>query len=287
MPGHKNKKPHTSLVLQIMQFAFVYLGPLFPEIMGRWAYRLWFSPTRFKMPQHETEANDSGERSSISVNNMDISVLSWGEGPVVLFVHGWMGRGTQAGYFLHGLISAGYRVISFDAPAHGKTAGRQTSVFEIADVIHELNRRYGPFEAAITHSFGGMTLAYAMKSGVSVNKVVNICPIADLDTLISNFRNILCIPDSVTRIMLGKLTDAYGPDLPEKISATNNVKNLTAKALVIHDENDEDIPWQSGKAIADAWKDSRFVLTRNLGHRRILRDPETVRLAVDFIISES
>lgn len=269
-----------------MQFFFRTLGPVFPILMGNWAYKLWFTPTRFKTPGHEVEASTDYRRSTISVNNIDVSVLTWGEGPAILFVHGWMGRGTQAGYFLNKLISAGYSVISFDAPAHGKTPGKRTDIYEISDVIIELDKHFGPFKAAITHSFGGMILAYAMTKGVTISRVVNICPIADLGTLLENFTRILCVPDAATRVMLNKLTTTFGADLAEKISTTRNVKNLSASALVIHDKNDEDIPWQSGRAIADAWKDSEFILTRGLGHRRILRDPETVQLAVDFILGK-
>lgn len=287
MATQKNNKPHHSPVLRIMQYAFITLGSIFPKAMGIWAYKLWFTPARFNTPHHEIEADTSASKSILSVNDIPVSVLSWGEGPAVLFVHGWMGRGTQAGYFLQGLTQAGYRVISFDAPAHGKTPGKQTSIFEITDVLIKLDQKYGPFEAAITHSFGGMILAYAMNNGISIKKIVNICPIADINILVDNFSESLCIPDRAMKVMLDKLAETYGADLAERISTLKNVEKLSASALVIHDENDEDIPWQSGKAIADAWQKSEFILTQGLGHRRILRDADTVRQTVNFITGKT
>jgi hypothetical protein len=36
--------------------------------------------------------------------------------------------------------------------------------------------------------------------------------------------------------------------------------------------------------IAAAWPGARWLMTRGLGHRRILRDPATVQAVVDFIV---
>jgi pimeloyl-ACP methyl ester carboxylesterase len=53
--------------------------------------------------------------------------------------------------------------------------------------------------------------------------------------------------------------------------------------LVIHDREDKQIPFGMGKAIAAAWQGAELLSTRGLGHNRILRDPEVVRSAIDFI----
>ena len=57
-------------------------------------------------------------------------------------------------------------------------------------------------------------------------------------------------------------------------------------ALVIHDEDDADIPWRDGQAVAQAWKNAIFIKTSTLGHRRILRDALIIEMAVDFIKSK-
>ena len=129
-------------------------------------------------------ANKDAKRSILEVNGIPVSVLTWGDAPYVLFIHGWTGRGTQAAPFLDKLISAGYGVISFDGPAHGETPGKQTNILELTDVVIDLDEKFGPFSAAITHSFGGMIAAYAMSLGVNFAKVVSICPPAGMDTLV-------------------------------------------------------------------------------------------------------
>ena len=65
-----------------------------------------------------------------------LAVESWGAGPTVLLVHGWNGRGAQLGAFAPALVKSGYRVVTFDTPAHGRSPGRATNLPEISEAIH-------------------------------------------------------------------------------------------------------------------------------------------------------
>lgn len=266
-----------------MQTAFAKLGPYFPGYFGKLAYKLWFTTHRFKRPEAENLAASRAERSVVEINNKHITVWSWGNGRPVLFIHGWSGRGTQAVHFLQPLIDSGYRVISFDAPAHGETRGAQTNMLEIAEVVLALGERLGPFHGAITHSFGGMILAYATSKGFSTQRAVCICPPASIDTILSNFQQSLELPDKVLAAMEARLYAHYGSGLERRVSTLKNVRSLSIPALIVHDKKDRDVPWQDGKAVAEAWPGAKFMLTHGLGHRRILRDPATVAAVADFI----
>ena len=56
-------------------------------------------------------------------------------GSTVLMVHGWNGRGAQLGAFAPELVHAGFRVVTFDTPAHGRSPGRATNLPEISEAI--------------------------------------------------------------------------------------------------------------------------------------------------------
>lgn len=279
----KTKKPYVPPTLRMMRLAFSVLGPVFPKLMGSWAYNLWFTTVRFKTPPHEIDANNTARRSILEVDGVPVSIFTWGDGPLILFIHGWSGRGTQVAPFLDGLLSAGYGVISFDGPAHGETPGNKTNILEMSKVVLAINRKYGPFQAAITHSFAGMIIAYVMDQGLQLQKVVSISPPDNMDTVADIIRRSLTIPDRAMQVMHDKTVYFFGSEFSEKMSTINNVKNLNTKALIIHDENDEDVPWQSGQAIADAYKSAKFIRTRGLGHRRIIRDPDVVNATIEFI----
>ncbi len=274
--------------LRLLRFIYNTAGRIFPVYFGNRAYEQWFTTTRFKMPDYELPALGSAHKETINVNNLPISVYIWWDKnrepeKTLLFIHGWTGRGTQIVNYIKKLNAIGYRVISFDGPAHGNSPGEQTSALEMTDVVLALYKRYGKFDAAITHSFGGMILAYAMSLGVKVDRAALICPPNNFQIILDNFQRILSLPDSVMHVVIRKSFATHGQHIRDTINTVNNVKNLTCKGLVLHDEEDADISWQSGEEIANAWPNAVFIKTKGLGHRRIIHDNEVINSIINFI----
>ena len=84
-----------------------------------------------------------------------MAVTSWGSGsPAVLLLHGWGGSRAQMTGFVNPLLAAGYRVVTFDQPAHGESDGKTTNILEIAPALGALAARAGNFHAIVAHSFG-------------------------------------------------------------------------------------------------------------------------------------
>ena len=61
---------------------------------------------------------------------------------------------------------------------------------------------------------------------------------------------------------------------------------MSQPLLVVHDEDDVDVPWQDGKTYAEAWPDSTLLTTRGMGHRRILREEEVLHAVAEFLDPE-
>jgi len=272
-----------SPALRGMRFMFATLGMVMPGLMGRWACRLWFRTRRYPESAAARRVADAALRETLSVDGVPVAVYSWGAGPVVLFVHGWSGRGSQVAAFVGPLTAAGYRVIAVDAPGHGATPGDSTNILECAAVLQAIDRRYGPTRAAITHSFGGMVLAYAMRAGLTLQRAVCIGTPASIGFLLDSFVQTLAMPEAVAAVLRQRLEQRFQGDLDARISTLSNVRGLTAAALIIHDTDDASVPWQQGEMIAAAWPGAVFLKTAGLGHGRILRDRAVVRAAVDFI----
>jgi pimeloyl-ACP methyl ester carboxylesterase len=287
-PASANKKPlPIPMALKLLRLGFRIGGRLSPTIAGRMAYKLWFTPGRFKTPAREKPALLTAKLATHQINHNSIITYSWGEtnsaNPVVLLVHGWSGRGTQLGAFVQPLINAGYRVLSFDAPAHGKSSGKQTNLYEVADVILALQQHYGAINSVISHSFGGPCIATAIQRGFTTSRIVSISPPATVRGLVEKFNSTLHVPKKAGQKMMRQIENTFDKDIWQDISMLNTVKEITIEGLVIHDSNDTDIPWQEGKAVSDAWNKSRFIKTSGLGHRRILRDDFVIETAVAFI----
>ncbi len=277
--------------LRFIRFVYNTAGRLFPQYFGQLAYQQWFTTIRFKTPDYEQEALQTAKQESIEVNGLAISVYIWQPehiAPIatVLFIHGWSGRGTQIVNYIEPLTAMGYRVLSFDAPAHGKTAGKQTSMLEYIDVVFALKQHYGRFDAAITHSLGGMVLAFVMANGLSVKRAVCICPPKNFQMLTDNLQQVLALPDSVMKAFNRKSYASHGQVTRDAVNTLNNVKHLSCKSLLIHDKDDNETDWHSSEEIASVWPGAQFIKTRGLGHRRIIHDKQVIQKTTDFLHPE-
>jgi pimeloyl-ACP methyl ester carboxylesterase len=281
---HRKNAPPVPLMLRILRLVFLSGGYIAPALTGRLACKLWYQTTRFPLPAYEKNALLDADVEIQEINGAGIASYAWGNtGPWVLLIHGWNGRATQLASFVKPLLKTGFRVLAFDAPAHGKSTGTRTTIYEIAGVIMELSRRYGPFQAAITHSFGGPSLMLAMKQGFPAAHIVCLCPPANAEGLVDKFAQTLRISDKSIEVMKQLIEQRFGSTVWSDVSMLNNVSEQTVPAMIIHDEDDTDVPWQEGHAVSQAWPGCRFVKTRGLGHHRILRDKENIKTVVDFI----
>jgi len=269
--------------LRMMRFLFRRGGRIAPGLMGRWACRLWFRTRRFPESAAGRRAAGKAMRETLPVDGLPVAIYRWGAGPVVLFVHGWSGRGSQAAAFVEPLLHAGFQVLAVDAPGHGDTPGDSTNILECVAVLQAIEQAYGPLHGAITHSFGGMVLAFAMNDGMRVQRVVCLSAPASVEFLLDGFAQTLDMPPAVVENLRQRLERRFEGGFRERMSMLNNVRSLKVPALVIHDADDTSVPWQQGEMVAATWPGARFMKTRGLGHGRILRDRKIVEAAAAFI----
>lgn len=269
--------------LWLVRTAIRALALLSPKLAGRWVYRLWFQPQRFPEPKQEQAWRASATPVAIAHRGKPLAVESWGAGPTVLLVHGWNGRGAQLGAFAPALVKAGFRVVTFDTPAHGRSPGRATNLPEISEAIQEVAQACGPVHAVIGHSFGVACTLFAVQQGLQLNRIAAISPPHNVRGLTQKFFTALDIGTPVQEIFNRKFEKNFGADLWERFSPEVLARQLSVPGLIIHDQDDYDVPLAEGEAVAQAWPGAQFVCTKGLGHRRILRDPEVIARVTAFI----
>jgi len=266
----------------------IQLGaPLSSRLATRWAARLWFKPGRFPEPPQEKTWRESARPVTVEHHGQPLSVHAWGpdDGPVVLLVHGWNGRGMQLGALSAPLVAAGFRVVTFDLPAHGRSPGEKTDFIDFSDAIMAVSGVCGEPSAVIAHSFGAMATLYSVVQGLKVGRVVALAPPAEMREIADRFCELLNLPDSVQTRFYRRLEEQFGPDCWERFSPIKMVPKVEQPGLVIHDETDGDVPWQDGEAVASAWPGAQFVKTSGLGHRRLMRDPDVIARITAFVTS--
>lgn len=258
---------------------------LFPETASALAERLFLTP-----PQPQDAAASALDlidgRSSLLVHKgRHIAMWRWGsrDAPAVLLAHGWGGNAVQMRAFVFPLLSAGYRVIAYDQPAHGVSEGRLTGLPDFADVLREVAWHHGDLRAVIGHSLGATAaaMAHAWKK-VDVAKMVLVSAPSDMVGYSRRFARWHWMPEPLRRSMQAAIEERYGLRW-EELELSRIAPRLSARALVIHDRDDHIVPWQQGAAFAQQWRGARLMTTQGLGHRRILETASVVQAAVDFL----
>jgi pimeloyl-ACP methyl ester carboxylesterase len=224
----------------------------------------------------------SGQRVDLVLDGRRLAVWRWGAGPTVLLVHGWGSRGARLGDFVAPLTHAGFSVLAFDAPGHGASAGRLSSLPQFIAAIRTIGEHLGPLHAVVAHSMGGAATALAMAGSLDLERVVFLAPAADPAGYSERFASVFGLTDEVVSRMKRGLERRFGIAWKD-FDVLAAAATLTSPLLVIHDSDDRDVPLSDGASIAAAWPGARLVETNGLGHRRIVHDPTVVLRAVAFL----
>ena len=243
---------------------------------------LFRRPPRHRDSADGRDALAKAERLFLSLDGKPLAAWRWGHGPAVLLVHGWGSRGSRLVSFVAPLTEAGYSVIAFDAPGHGASAGRLSSLPQFIAAIETVARHVGSVEGIVAHSMGGAATTLAMARGLSVGRVVFLAPAADPAGYSERFAEVLGLTPGILGRMKQSIERRFG--IPwDDFDVLPAARKMTAPLLVFHDRDDRDVAWTDGEAIAAAWPGAELVSTAGLGHRRIVHDPGVVARAAAFL----
>jgi pimeloyl-ACP methyl ester carboxylesterase len=215
--------------------------------------------------------------------NKKINIYEYGNNEKkILMVHGWSGRGTQMVKIADKMLELGYAIISFDAPAHGKSDGKTTIMTEFIASILEIEKQFGPFEFAIGHSLGGMSILNAIKQNLNVKKAIIIGSGDIIQDVIDDFIQKLQLKPKIGLLLKNHFEKKYNEPM-ENYSASFSAKSVTIPVLIIHDKDDDDVAIKAAHNIHKHLKNSTLMITEGLGHRKILGDTKVIESIKEFI----
>ena len=287
----KNKKsliPSLIIPKPVSYFAKI-LELISSRLASFFGIRLFITPVNFPIPKREQYMLKSAQKKRLQIPEIkkEIEILSYGYSKKkVLLVHGWSGRSTQLFAFADKLLENGYMVISFDGPAHGKSTGRTTMMPEFLKTIEKINTTFGPFEAAIGHSFGATSLYNAAATFLDIKTFIAIGSGDRISDIISNFvKNLYLNEKSAKKIQLG-LEKKWMIHVDD-FSSSTVAKKIKIPVLVVHDIIDGDVPVSCAYRIRQNLEKGSLLITNGLGHTKILRNNEIVHKSIKFIIQHT
>lgn len=279
------KKDKTPPALKVIRWIYPRLEKAIPFLAYRLFVYIFFAPLRYTPTEKELKAESFSEKFSITAAGKRIQCYRWGSSSkFILVVHGWAGRATQFRRFIKPLLQAGYAVVGFDGPAHGKSEGRSTDIREYEVVLKTLFEQHGIPDAIITHSFGGAAVIFAAAHGLPVKKLVNIASPSIGDEIIDTYLRAINGSEKTKKFFKNYVVEKTGQPF-DTFTASQKIKEVKqpVELLLVHDEGDQDVSMNHPLAIQKAYPKAELLRTSGLGHTRILKDNEVIRQIVTFI----
>lgn len=251
----------------------------------RFAYKLFISPVRFPTPEREKGMDAFSIKYPLILpqSGKDILVYEYGEGQkTALLVHGWSGRGTQLFAIANLLKMRGYKVISFDAPGHGKSSKTKTHLLEFMETVTFLDEKFQGFDVIVGHSLGAVTTLNCLARGVRAQKAVAISSGDNMVDVLRDFVKKIGLKEKI----VVKLQRYFEHKLHNKMAdyhVAEQAKKINVPVLLIHDKNDLDVPYQSSVEIHQSMSNATLLLTEKLGHRKILGDENVLKNIANFL----
>ena len=285
MPKKKQEKAQVIEIPKAILFVAKFLQAISSSLTTKFAAKLFTTPIRHKLPKRELHMEHRSVQKSILVPEIqkEIVVYEYGKSDKkILLVHGWSGRGTQLVKIADELLKMGYMTISFDAPAHGKSKGNSSIMIEFIASILEIEKQYGPFEFAIGHSLGGMSVLNAIKQNLQVKKAVIIGSGDIIQDIIDDFICKLQLKPEYGIKLRDHFEAKFGGKMDD-YSAYKAAEKTEIPVLVIHDKDDDDVSVKAAYHIQKHLKQSEIMITEGLGHRKILGDEAVIQKITAFL----
>ena len=285
------KKVKVPIALRVVRWWFPKLEKYAPSLAIRLFVQLFFTPLHYGFPEKEKEWIEKSHQFQFLVKGKKIMVYSWGEEtkPIVLFIHGWAGRSTQFRNFFPVFMDAGFRVVSFDGPAHGKSGGKRTNLLEFQEILRDIFGKFGKPKGVIAHSFGGVAMLMGIANGLEIDKLVNIGTPSIGDKIILTFLKAVngswSTGEQFKKYTMRKYNRSFDEFSGEYF--LKQIKNKEIKSLdllLIHDENDKDVTIDHAERAIELFPQARLHRTSGLGHTRILKDDKVIATSLQFIL---
>lgn len=282
-------RPINKKQMHLVQFYFQTIGRLLPKRSAWRAYQLFSSPRKRARHRQSDAILEAAKIADLRYKNNVLKLYEWGEGSrTVLLAHGWESRGTALRMYVPPLLAQGFRVVAFDAPAHGDSDGTWNNLPYNAGAVAAIIGHLGGIEAAIAHSFGCSSIIFAQQfidNAIEIKRLVFLAAPSPVRTIIDEYFEMIKIPNSI-RIqferLIKKFTDVDIADLAIA-KAADSVK--VEKLLLIHDKSDPITSFEVARNIASSWRNSILLATEGYGHFRIAKNPDVIARIVSFIVT--
>jgi pimeloyl-ACP methyl ester carboxylesterase len=127
-----------------------------------------------------------------------------------------------------------------------------------------------------------MAVLNAIKSGLTVPNATIIGSGDIVQDILDDFISKLELKPAISLSLRLYFEKKYNENM-DSFSAYKAAEKIIVPVLVIHDNDDHEVPVKAGIHIHKHLKKGELMLTNGLGHRKILGDPAVIKKIIEFI----
>ena len=226
------------------------------------ALNLFASPRKGRYSEAQKRIVNSAYSEELIYNNLKIATYHWvGEN----------------------LKTQNYNIIALDAPAHGRSGGKQFNAILYAEFINVVAQKFQP-EVLIGHSVGGMASVFSMHNHQlpSIKKMVLLGAPAHFTGVFSRYKTMMGYNNRISNGLDSIVLERFGKPV-DYFSAANFTKSINVQGLIIHDKKDRIIPYEDAQLFENRFKNSELITTTGFGHS--LKDASLTPKIIEYINS--
>lgn len=274
------------LAVGLMRARLQAMAFLSPRWAARSALRLFLTPHARRDPRMP-EIFRKAEHLRFRSGDGMVQAYRWNHPAPrrFLILHGFASCAFKFEAYVLPMVRKGFEVIAIDAPAHGRSDGRRVALTDYMRAIGDAERAYGPMDAFMAHSFGGLAASLYVE-GVPRSitpRLALVAPATETRRAIDTFFRFMRLDERVRDPFEDLIRERTGQE-PDRFSISRAAARIPADILWVHDEDDDLTPIDDVRPVMAAGHPHiRFLITRGLGHRRIYRDPGVRRRILAFL----
>ena len=243
-----------------------------------------FPMVKPELKQRDSDALKTGQRFTFKSKGMRVA-YSWGEGPLIILIHGWEGRGAQMAPLAQRLAECGFKAIIFDVKAHGESSGKRVDFTDFQeDIIHLTQHMNQSVHAYVAHSAGGLLMMTARhKKLIQAERYVTLASPRGPYPPLEIIRKFLRTPESVEHRCRHHISKNFSASWSDLMKGKMFEYHGQGELLVIHDQDDELVLHSDSEQVIQQWPNAQTMKTSGLGHNKLLWSPSVMERIEDFI----
>ncbi|TQF71160.1 alpha/beta fold hydrolase [Pseudoalteromonas luteoviolacea] len=200
-----------------------------------------------------------------------INVVEAGEGPTVIFTHGWSGSVTQFYPLMQKLVEKGHKVVGFDHYGHGKSEGRFANLPLFIKGLKTVMSAYDDHnvKGIVSHSMGTIGALNATHDA----RHVLIAPTFDFYNSFQQRILSTGLANQLFEKLLNEVETEHGMAFKELQPELHMEKQ--GQLLVVHDKDDKYAPYSHTQEQVGLHEHASLSTTSGQGHGRIINSAQT------------